>query len=128
MLADTADRHHSHGEHSHGSIEIPPGQPIPFVNLIVREDPLRGWNVEVQVSNFRFSPERASQEHRDGEGHAHLYINGEKITRLYGNWYYIQSLKPGRHEIKVTLSSNNHSDFIHNGQIIGDTAIIEVSP
>lgn len=128
LLADTNHHHHSHGEHSHGSMEIPPGQPIPSVNLIVHEDPMRGWNIEVRVSNFRFSPERASREHKPGEGHAHLYINGEKITRLYGDWYYIGNLQPGRNEIKVTLNSNNHSDFLHNGQIIGDTAIIEVSP
>ena len=40
-------------------------------------------------------------EHVDGEGHTHLYIDGEKITRVYSNWYYLGKLEPGEHTIRV---------------------------
>ncbi|HEY9597498.1 MAG TPA: hypothetical protein V6D33_07495, partial [Cyanophyceae cyanobacterium] len=60
------------------------------------------------------------------EGHAHLYVNGKKLTRLYGSWYYLSNLTPGSHKITVTLNTNRHENLIHNGQVIGDTETIDV--
>ncbi|NEQ86348.1 MAG: hypothetical protein F6K26_41645 [Moorea sp. SIO2I5] len=119
----------NHGEgmgHHHGTMEIPSGQPVPDVDLVVYQDPMTGWNLEIKVSNFQFSPQNASKGHQPGEGHGHLYINGKKINRIYSNWYHIGKLEPGRNEIKVTLNSNNHQDLVHNGEMISDTEIIEV--
>jgi hypothetical protein len=117
--------HHS-GGHSHGQIEIAPGEPVPQVNLIIHPDPKMGWNLEMQVENFQFTPHHLYQENKPGEGHVHLFINGEKVTRIYGSWYYLKELPPGNHEIKVVLSSNNHEDFIFQGQMIQDTEMIRV--
>lgn len=117
---------HEH-HHSHEQLEILPGQPVPGVNLIVHEDAMRGWNLEIQVENFRFAPENINQANNPGEGHGHLYINGEKITRIYGNWYYLPSLEPGEHEITVTLNSNGHEELVYNGQVIQDSETITVS-
>ncbi len=124
---------HSSGEshspgHNHGTWEIPPGQPIPRVNLIVHPDAVRGWNLELQVQNFRFAPHHASQAHQPGEGHAHLLINGEKVTRIYGSWHFLPSLPPGNHEITVVLSTNHHQDLLAQGQVIKDTEMIRVEP
>ncbi|AOY83897.1 hypothetical protein BJP36_32220 [Moorena producens JHB] len=119
----------NHGEgmgHNHGTMEIPSGQPVPDVDIVVYSDPMTGWNLEIKVSNFQFSPKNASKAHQSGEGHGHLFINGQKITRIYSNWYYIGKLEPGRNEITVTLNSNNHQDLVHNGDMISDTEIIEV--
>ncbi len=123
-------RHEMRGEgiHEHKTMEIPVGQPIPSVDLIVHPDALRGWNLEVKVSNFRFAPEKINQESNAQEGHAHLYINGEKLTRLYGSWYYLASLNPGQHKITVTLNANGHEELVHNNQRIEDAETIEVSP
>lgn len=120
-------RHEMRGEeiHEHKTMEIPAGQPIPSVDLIVHPDALRGWNLEVEVSNFQFAPEKINQKSNPKEGHAHLYIDGKKLTRLYGSWYYLDSLTPGKHKISVTLNSNGHEELVHNGQIIQDTEIIE---
>ncbi|NET55883.1 MAG: hypothetical protein F6K47_06855 [Symploca sp. SIO2E6] len=136
LLTDnTPLNHHHHPDsgmnseretHSHGTREIPTGQPIPRVDLIVHQDTMKGWNLEIKVSNFKFAPENANKEHISGEGHAHLYINGEKITRLYGNWFYLDHLEPGRHEITVTLNSNSHENLVYNEQIIADTEVIEI--
>ena len=30
-----------------------------------------------------------------GHGHAHLYINGEKVARLYSPYFYIAELEEG---------------------------------
>ncbi|NJL35326.1 MAG: hypothetical protein HC899_00190 [Leptolyngbyaceae cyanobacterium SM1_4_3] len=137
LQAHTPDANHPHSEtqhgtqhdpsHSHEMLEIPAGQPVPSVDLIVHQDSMQGWNLEIQTTNFRFAPENLEQPSSPTEGHAHLYINGEKITRLYGNWYYLGSLEPGSHEVTVSLSTNGHEELAHNGQPIGDTEVIAVS-
>lgn len=45
------------------------------------------------------------------EGHAHLFIDGKKIGRVYSNWYHINPLRQGSHTIRVTLNANDHSEL-----------------
>jgi hypothetical protein len=117
--------HYGHG-HEHGTIELSGEQATPTLRLIAHPDARHGWNLEVQVTDFRFAPERVNQASTPNEGHAHLYINGEKITRLYSNWYYLESLPPGRHEVTVSLNANGHEALTINGQPIQATVEIEV--
>ncbi|HEY9651584.1 MAG TPA: hypothetical protein V6C95_13025 [Coleofasciculaceae cyanobacterium] len=114
------------GMHEHKTMEIPSGQPIPSVDLIVHPDAMGGWNIEAKISNFRFAPDKINQDSNPQEGHAHLYVNGKKLTRLYGSWYYLSNLTPGSYNITVTLNTNRHEDLIYNGQVIGDTETIDV--
>lgn len=86
----------------------------------------QGWNLEVQVSNFTFAPSQVNQASIPTEGHAHLYIDGVKITRLYASWYYLESLAPGTHAITVNLNANGHETLMHNGQPIAATASVGV--
>ncbi|MBD2020912.1 hypothetical protein H6F43_12055 [Leptolyngbya sp. FACHB-36] len=127
LLAHSADGGHSPISESahHSTVEIPKGQPVPSVNLVVHPDPMDGWNLEVKVANFRFAPERISQKGSLTEGHAHLFVNGRKVTRLYGTWYYL-ALEPGQHKITVSLNTNQHQSLTHNGQPILDTTIVTV--
>ena len=113
------------GEDPHSALEIPAGQLVPTVNLVAHPDAHQGWNLEVQVTNFRFAPEHLSQPSSPTEGHAHLYIDGEKVTRLYGNWYYLGNLPPGQHEITVSLNTNTHETLMHNGEPIQSTVRVD---
>lgn len=119
------DRKMQHGM-KHPPLMIPQGQPIPTLNLTVEADAMRGWNLQAAVSNFSFAPERVNQRSLTTEGHAHLFINGEKITRLYGPWYYIPELPPGEHEIRVELNANGHETLMTGGEAIADTVKITV--
>ncbi|MGA1474568.1 MAG: hypothetical protein ACO4AI_05250 [Prochlorothrix sp.] len=114
------------GGHGHRSIEVPADQPLPTVGLKVHRDPGQGWNLEVQLENFAFTPQNIGRSSLSTEGHAHLYVNGEKITRLYGTWHHLPSLPPGRHTIKVNLNTNDHEVLTHQGQEIAAIALIEV--
>lgn len=121
------EQQHDQSSPHHKMILIPSGQPIPSVDLIVHPDPRQGWNLEIKLTNFKFTPERSNQPSDSyQEGHAHLYINGNKVTRIYGNWYYLSELPPGRHQVRVSLNGNNHETFMVDNQEIGDTEIIEV--
>ena len=113
------------GHHDHGSsIEVADGVPVPTIAIEVTEDPVEGWNLRILTTDFRIVPENVSTEHIDGEGHMHLYIDGEKVSRIYGEWHYIseQMTGAGRHDMRVELSSNNHSALAVDGRII-DAAV-----
>jgi len=122
------DGHHDHehgGHHDHDTaIEVAAGLPVPTVTIQVIEDPASGWNLHADTSNFEIVPQNASTAHIDGQGHMHLYINGEKISRLYGAWHHIDSLQPGENLIRVELSANDHSPMAVDGQIIDDTVVV----
>jgi uncharacterized Zn-binding protein involved in type VI secretion len=115
---------HDPSKHHHGGLEIPSGQAVPTVKLVVYPDAKQGWNLEVQVTNFSFAPDRVNTKSVPTEGHAHLYIDGKKITRLYGSWYYLASLPAGKHEVTVGLNANGHEALMHQGKPIAATTII----
>ena len=113
------------GHHDHGtSVEVAEGVPVPTIAIDVSEDPVEGWNLRILTTDFRIVPENVSTAHIDGEGHMHLYIDGEKVSRLYGEWHHIGSLAPGEHEVRVELSANDHSAMAVDGDIIDATAVI----
>lgn len=109
------------------SLDIPPGQPVPTVKLMVYKDPVQGYNLEAKVTNFRFAPERVNSAPRAGEGHATLSLNGRTITRLYGSWYYLANLPTGNNQLTVTLNANNFEPLSNNGQVIADTVNVTVA-
>ncbi|MEL6452353.1 MAG: hypothetical protein AAFQ19_13940 [Pseudomonadota bacterium] len=104
-------------EMQHGTRDVP-AIGAPQVAIAVEQDPVNGWNVTVTTENFRFTPELVNGEHVDNTGHAHLYIDGVKIARLYGPHFHIPRLPAGDHEISVNLSSNDHSYYMVNGNWI----------
>jgi hypothetical protein len=117
----------NHHSDNHDKImEIPLGQAVPTVDLVVHRDTMKGYNLEVKVTNFNFAPERVNTAAIPGEGHAHIYINNQKLTRLYGSWYYLEDLQPGKNEITVSLNANNHMALAHNGKRISDTEVVDV--
>lgn len=96
----------------------------PGLDLSVTSDPHGGWNLHLKTSNFRFAPENASKAHVPGEGHAHIYVNGSKLARVYGPWFHIGSLPKGTNAVKVTLNSNDHRALAVGGRIIEKTVTI----
>jgi hypothetical protein len=116
----------SNSHHHHRTVMISDDQPVPSVDLVVHQDSLKGWNLEIKLDNFEFTPEMVNQANEPNKGHAHLYINGEKITRIYGNWYYLETLPVGRNEIKIGLNTNSHESLMYQEKLIEDIEVIEV--
>ena len=116
----------SNSHHHHKTVMISENQPVPSIDLVVYEDSLKGWNLEIKLDNFEFAPEMVNENNELNKGHAHLYINGEKITRIYGNWYYLGTLPSGRNEIKVGLNTNGHESLMYQGKLIEDVEVINV--
>ena len=108
---EVVDPHRGHG----GAIELDPDRPKPGLELTVTRDETSGWNVHVATTSFRFAPESAGEAHREGEGHAHLHVDGRKVARLYGPWVHLPSLPAGA-TLEVALYSNDHRLLHHGGE------------
>lgn len=129
---------HDHGEHlasthsdthhnmKHDELLAVSQEQAPELALSLIADPMSGWNLQIETTKFFFAPQNASKPHIDGEGHAHIYINGEKVARHYSNWYHIAQLPSGENTIKVSLNSNDHRQLAIGDKPIEQSLIIKV--
>ena len=98
----------------------------PTLDTAIYADPVGGWNLNVKTSNFTFDAAAAGRDNVEGNGHAHVYVNGMKLGRIYGAWYHIASLPKGRHEISVSLYANDHRGLALGGTKITSTTKVIV--
>lgn len=110
-------------EAMHGTLEVAAAD-APTLAIDVTEDAMDGWNVTVHAENFTFTPEDVNTDNVANTGHAHLYLNGVKMARLYGPYFHIPELPAGQHEVTVNLSSNDHSYYLVDGARIEARATI----
>jgi len=103
--------------HDHSEVVRLPAHNAPIVQAVLHADPLGGWNLQVVTENFRFAPENVSLDHVAGEGHAHVYVNGVKLARLYGNWMQLTGVQSGD-VVSVSLNSNDHKTFAVDNRAI----------
>lgn len=123
-----ADGDHDHAhDHDHGE-ELDVDSASAPVLSIESTRISGGNNIDINVSweNFRVAPENADSEHVDGEGHLHIYVNGEKIGRMYSNWHHIYDLEPGEYEIEVTATTNDHRLYTTDGEEVAATATVTI--
>ena len=124
------DGHGGHGGHgTHDDmLEIAPGSDAPTLMTHITPDPSSGWNLQIVTQNFAFSPERASRDHVPGEGHAHVYINGVKLGRVYAPWVHLDNLPEGEVEVTVSLNANDHRLLAVGGKALEAVQVITVPP
>lgn len=115
-------------DHSqHPLVEVPDGRPVPKMRVRVFPDRMDGFNVFLETRDFLFTPQDAGSESIPNQGHAHLYINGRKIARMYSPWHHLPaaSLREGINRLEVEFSTNDHSVWSVAGQPIGADVLID---
>ena len=115
-----------HGGHASMMVAVDDWAAKPTLNTDIYADPVGGWNLNVRTSNFTFDAAAAGRDNVEGNGHAHVYVNGMKLGRIYGDWYHIASLPKGRHEISVSLYANDHRGLALGGAKITSTTKVTV--
>lgn len=109
-------------DHSHLPIAVPAGAPGPGLSLVLSRDAMTGFNLKIITRNFSMMPppagvtdmQRLMGATVDGngliEGHAHLYVNGVKVQRLYGHDVHLPAtlFKPGVNQITVSINNHGH--------------------
>ena len=112
VRAESSDEEHdaiSGGDgHHEKTIEAPVDM---SVGVVATLDELSGVNLKITTTGFTFTPENAGGEHVPGEGHAHVYVDGVKINRVYGSYYHLSGLDPGERSIRITLNANSHEQY-----------------
>ena len=120
--------HRTHITHDHSMMhkqyEVPDTVLPPSVQLSVEKDDKSGWNLFIETQNFAFTAQDVNKENVPNTGHGHIYINGEKTTRLYSKAYYLSDLLPGEYEIAVSLNTNDHSDYMVKGKKVMSSVVI----
>ncbi len=97
--------------------QVSEGEPAPSIALEATKSET-GWTVSVTSEDFEFTPNLVDGPHVPGTGHGHIYLNGLKLGRLYSADTAIGHLPPGQHEIRVTLSTNDHRAYV-----VGDVPV-----
>ena len=132
---DTSTDHHGEGEEEesmesaahegghHGPVEAASAMSVDIEAAI---DPFSGVNVHVDPSGFTFAPESVNLDNVDGEGHAHIYVDGVKLSRVYTPWFHLDGLQPGTYEVEVRLNTNDHSEYVWNGEVVKASTQVEI--
>ena len=76
------------------------------------------FNLRVVTDNFVFTPQLVDMAGVPGEGHAHLYVDGAKVARIYGEWYHLPALPEDAETVSVTLYANDHRAFAVDGKTV----------
>ena len=119
-----AEPAHSHGAHGHGAptatgaddhdhegVHRVAAAQAPSLALGVRIDTQGRFVLILDTQDFQFSREHADGAHVDGEGHAHIYVDGVKLGRIYAREHPLEGLEPGRREVRVALFTNDHRAY-----------------
>ena len=118
--AGAHDHHHAH----HQALDVAAWPAPPKLSIKLHRDAASGWNLQLITENSRFAPEHVNQASGAGEGHAHVYVDGRKLSRLYGHWYHLTGIGEGVHTVRVSLNANDHSELVLEGVPVGDEVVI----
>ncbi len=101
-----------------------PAEGAPEVQLTVRPDSEDGWNLQLAVTNYRFTPDSTGGAALPGAGHAHLELDGRKLARLYGPWFHLPAAQvpEGTHTLTVRLYADDHTAWAVSGKPVEGTA------
>ena len=83
-------------------------------------------SLNFSVENLELVPVNPPSEHKSGEGHLHLYVNGVSIAMLHETTYTVTDLAKGSHSFRVTISTNDHREYSVDGEVIADSFSLEV--
>ena len=113
----------AHAGHAH-VLDLGPVEVAPKVTMDLRPDG-DGWTVTLNSGAFNLTKEGVDGANVPGQGHAHLYLGGLKLQRMYGPVAHIGALPKGQHILQVILNSHDHQALYAGGKPVGAIALID---
>lgn len=97
--------------HDYAPIQVPDNVPLPQLALSFHRDAMSGVNLHLELRNFALGPPERQEQPGLLNGHAHLYINGKKIQRVYGPDLHLPAelFQPGINLVLVSLNAHSHA-------------------
>lgn len=116
-------------EHAHTMRQIPEGSTLPSLSLTIHRDAMSGFNLVIVTQDFDLEPPELADESRGAtlEGHAHIYVNGEKIYRAYSPYIHLpaQLFSDGINQIMVSLNDHEHNTWTQGSRMVMSTLVID---
>lgn len=127
-------------DHSHLPIAVPSRSIKPALSLVLNKDAMSGYNLHLKIQSYNLIPPPNGVKSMDDfmsvsidkktgyvEGHAHLYINGIKIQRVYGVDIHLpaEHFKEGINTVSVTLNNHSHMYWTINDKKVVSTLYID---
>lgn len=114
--------------HSPKMVDVSNSKAIPKITLmeVIEEQHKMGYNLHVELDNWKFTPQYAGNTYKENQGHIHVYVNGKKDGRMYSNWYFLSNLKKGKNKISITINGDDHIAFTIGEKMIGNEKEIEI--
>ncbi|WP_121746083.1 hypothetical protein [Streptomyces sp. E2N166] len=105
------------------------GEGAPEVGVEVQPEADDSWVVRLTLRDFRFSPAGTEAKAVAGRGVAHLFLDGDLLTRLRGPEYRLAAhLVPrGTHQLTVRLYADDGTVWAADGEPVESTADITAS-
>lgn len=108
---------------SSGVISDPPVR----VSLTTQTPPsAEGFEIALEVENFEFVRTEDDAPHVAPQGHAHVYLNGLKLGRLYAPTFTVGALPPGAYVLRVGLNSNDHRPYLNGDEVVSQSLEFEI--
>ena len=120
------DAYRDHAAEVQAQLFEVPAEAAPAAALEVEPAPGGGHLVRVEAERFRFAPSAADGAHVPGEGHAHLYVDGAQVARMYGPVYHLAELAPGRRTLTVVLATHDHRLYARDGEATRAERVVTV--
>ena len=93
------------------------GEAVPELSAHVTGDSEDGYVLTVEAPGFTFTGADVFDP-VPGEGHAHLFVDGDLMTMVYGPEFLLPSMEPGSYQLMVSLSTNDHLDYTLDDAVI----------
>lgn len=69
------------------------------------------FDVTVDITDFTLAPDAVEGANVEGEGHYHVFVDGEYVVAGVAETATLADLAVGEHEIYVSLQNNDHSNL-----------------
>lgn len=112
------DRVAAQGDGNMGMFALDAATAPVFKTIDVVPEIGNNYSLFVEIDNWTFTPALTGSPSVANEGHGHVYLNGDKIGRLYDDWFYLGDLESGEYTARVDLNGNDHQMFAVDGVII----------
>ncbi|MEQ6204524.1 copper chaperone PCu(A)C [Sulfitobacter sp. HNIBRBA2951] len=88
----------------------------------------QGATVRLSTENFTFIRTKDDAAHTPNHGHAHVYLNGLKLGRLYEPMFELGALAAGDYTLSIALNSNDHRPYVRDGQSVSAALEFTITP
>lgn len=110
------------------ALEIPAGNPVPKIALHFYRDAVSGLNLYIHLVDFQMGPPELDMKGRRPRGHGHLYINGNKVRRVYGPHQHLPEglFKSGVNLVMVSLNRHDQRPWRRDGVQIQASCFLDL--